>query len=375
MSFFSTNLANTLGLEVEGVSLNKSLVAELLPKESDDSNKSFIKAITRDASVESVARVVNSNVSLFLGNNFVRSYMRPTSDFIIGYEIVTNPLNRDQMRMAVAKISSCLNKSGEIYSPRASIHVHTGFPNGLIFIKNAILTGLKTESLLFKLAGMGREYRGAINKSAYARPLCMPPAIRTEQDSRYLVLSPEEALNAESLTELWAKFAIRPSENGRYIPLRYFATNIYSVLLRGTMEYRYFNYTSVTSHINAVVELCQLLSDIMIRVPMKAIRQLPDISIFDTNSNSDYVFMLNEIIRLGKEYCSDYGLTSESHEALLEIIATTPQPVFKKEIVRTHLNDYVLRARDWPLELVTKVEDPGIVNVHNFSHANRSMLL
>lgn len=371
----SANLANTLGLEIEGVTLNRNVVSNLM-KPNEDNASSGIKMVTRDASVESIARQLTSNMSIFMGNQFIRKNMkRSPNDVVIGYEIVTHPMDRSKMRQTVRNIMSTLNSHGEIYSPRSSVHVHTGFPYGLIFMKSAVALGLKVEPLLFKLAGMGNEYRGSINKSAYARPLCSPPSVKTV-DKRWLCLDPVGALDAENETEFWGKFGIQPSETGRYIPLRYFAINIYSVLLRGTMEYRFFNYTPIARYIHAVVELCQFLSDLMIRVSLDDIAQLPSMSLFDANSNSSYAAMIKALDDLGDEYDSDFRISPDGMESLYELLLITPQPIFSRTPVKTHLADYAILDEKiiQMLPPVIQPVDPGIINVHNFSEADRSML-
>lgn len=364
------NTADTIGIEVEGVTQSREKVSSLLNNVPRD----WI-TITRDASVESVARSYSENISIFMGNSLLRTNLLTSrqSEMVAGYEIVTNPLRRGRMKEAVTLILTGLRQGGEIFSPRSSIHYHVGFPYAHIFLKSAVQMGLKMEPLLFKIAGMGRAYRGAINNSAYARPLRSPPAIKRSDAPGFVVLNPADSINSDNDTTFWARFGIRPNENGRYVPLRYFGINVYSILLRRTIEYRVCNYTWNVSHATAVAEFCQCISDLMVRLPLSVIDSIPDISIFDSNSETDYLNLLDHINMLSSKYRSPYSISPEANYALAELISTTPQPVFSRDVIKTHLETYSLNGKSCGLECIDGATDPGVVSIHNFSKTDTSL--
>lgn len=365
------NNPDTIGVEFEGVTQTRGTVSHILSYLGSNIS------VTRDASVESVTRMVTDNLSIFMGSSLLRTNLMTSrnDEVVAGYEIVTIPLKRDEMKSVTNKVLAGLRKGGEIFSPRASIHFHIGFPQGYVFLKNAVAMGLKIEPLFYKLAGMGRPYRGEINHSAFARPLRSPPAVKMSSGSGYLVLNPEDSINAEDTTGFWGRFGIKPADSGRYVPLRYFAINLYSVLIRSTMEYRFFNYSDVSRHVTAVGELCQCVSDLMLRAPLSTINSMNDVSIFKENNITEYTGLLDNVIRLSKYYNSPYGISPEAEEAIYELLETTPQPVFTKDVVKTHLETYSLPSRDWPfLRKEKTVIDAGVTNIHNFTQSNSSLL-
>lgn len=365
----------TIGAEIEGGSLNRDVVTKMV---GDLLSRGVISIVTRDASVESTVCPISPKVNLFLGSKFLRE--SSVSDLtanqsVIGYEIVTAPLRRTEIQDSITVILNRLTKAGEIFSPRASIHVHIGFPYGTMFLKNIVRMGLKVEPLLYKIAGMGNIYRGQINKSAYARPFASPPAIRDARNNKYLVLSPERALEAAGDDEFWRYFAWNLGQTDRYVPLRYFGINVYSVAMRGTLEFRHFNFTPSHSKINSTIELCQMIADLMIRLPERAIDSMHTVSLFESNSSDSYFRLLETLISLSHDYDSPFKLSSMAEKNLYKLVETTPQPVFTKEVVRTHLGKYAVDGSDWPeLSYASSTVDPGIIDVHNFTSGDRSII-
>src|SRR5688572_14262497 len=127
----------TIGIEVESVINTKDGISTLIPFPAGD--RSPIKSIVRDASVESPSALLTDRTSLYLGRTSVRNAImgkRPTST--TGFEIVTKPLEMSEMREVIRTILNSMIKQGEIYSPRSSIHVHVGYPSGFIFYKTAM---------------------------------------------------------------------------------------------------------------------------------------------------------------------------------------------------------------------------------------------
>ena len=376
------NTPHTIGIEIEGAALTRESVAKMIKSDAGNADPSIlIREIAKDASVESRSIEITDRVNLFLGNTFLsRNLIRGGDVDTLGYEIVTKPMNRPQMKRILTTTMSILKKRGEIFSPRSSIHVHIGFPKGLIFYKTSTAMGFKVEPLLYKLAGMGTSYRGQINRSAYAKPLCLPPAVRicpdvAGKDPELFCLDPRGAVRAADEQTFWLKFGLSMGDTNRYTPLRYFGINLFSVLIRGTLEFRMWNFTDNVKHIVAVAELSQLIGDLMIRLPMYAIDSISDISMYKKNDDSEYLNLLDHIIRLGDFYESPLQLSSESVDSLIEIIHTTPQPVFENTQVMTHLKKYTLPGFfSAYLTRVKSAADPGIIDIHNFNEQNHTII-
>jgi len=371
------NTPKTLGMEFESVIQTREALMEKLPF-SISSDSSPIKTITRDASVESTCYRLNDKSSLFLGNMFIRNHLRRKSgESVMGYEIVTRPLSMDKMRTTIRQILDTQVKNGEIFSARSSIHVHTGFPYGFIFLKTAIALGLAVEPLLFKIAGMGRPYRGETNNSNYARALNLPPAIKLHDSERFAVINPELSLEKGFPEGFWNCFGVGSSERERYVPLRYMAINIYSTLLRGTLEFRFFNFSTISRYVESVASLSQFLAELMIKISVKKARDLRGISIFDKNPDGVYLKLLEELLNLGKYYDCDLMPCKRDIHSIQELIEKTPQPVFKNKPIQSHVNAVRLtedHARKVGLEIIDKAEDPGIIDIHNFSNSDRTLL-
>lgn len=370
------NTPITLGVELESVISNRDLFLDILTRNSVLSK--YVLSVTTDASVESVTCRVGSNSKLFLGSSLLNKRLVQRDQSVSGYELVTKPLQLETMRSVINHAVNLQVKMGEIFSPRSSIHVHAGFPAGLIFYKSAVAMGLFVEPLLFKIAGMGEDYRGAINNSAYCRPLALPPVIPIDGGDTYFAkVSPEMALDSANVNDFWNCFAISPEERNRYVPIRYMGVNVYSILLRGTLEFRFFNFCTVTRHIQAVVALCQTIADLTMRVPLHVLRSLDRLSIFEKNSDESYVEILNTILRLASEYNSEFQMVHADIENIAELIRITPQPVFVDAPIATHVKNARISgstAKFFKLPIVTNAKPAGIIDVHNFRMSDRKLL-
>lgn len=367
------NDPSTLGIEFESVIATRDSMLANLSK----IDKRLISTVTRDASVESVARFVGERSSLFLGNSSIRGMMLTNDVKVMGYEIVTLPLELTAMRRVITQTINTQIRMGEIFSERSSIHIHTGFPCGLIFLKVAVAMGLKVEPLLYKIAGMGNSFRGIANGSAYCRPLALPPAIRLSNSPEFAVLNPTKAIDANGEEKFWGYFGITPRDRDRYIPLRYIGMNVYSTLLRGTMEYRFFNFTGVGKYVESVAGLVQFISDLIIRLPVSVVKNIPGLSIFKHNSNQDYNDLLNELIRLGEYYRSELPIADRDLEVIRELIDITPQPVFENKVILSHIRQHSIHkqtAIDFDLDMVDRADEPGIIDIHNFGKLNRQLI-
>jgi len=371
---YRDNTPETVGLEFESVIRSRDSVNKLLS--SARRNKS-ISAVTRDASVESTGVQIGDNTTIFLGSSVLRNSLRRRESIVTGYEIVTNPLDIDTMRKVILDMINLQVKMGEIYSARSSIHVHAGFPSGLIFYKSAVALGIKIEPLLYKLAGMGSEFRGVKNNSAYCRALSLPPAVRLADSPSLAVLSPLSAISSPSYESFWGCFGIFSGDTERYNPLRYMGINVFSSILRGTMEYRFFNYCSISRYVESITRLCQFITDLMIRVPLETSKNIHQVSIFDGNSDGNYRDLLSEIVRIGRYYNSEFPIDTYDMENIYEIIDKTPQPIFEDKVVTSHILKARIKLQDairFGLQIIDSAEDPGIVDIHNFTKQDRKLI-
>lgn len=367
----SDNFPNTIGWELEGTSLPIESLTGL--------DSRFISTVTKDASVESFEDAITTSMRLFLGKRDIVGKMSPARRRVIGFEVVSRALELHDTESSLISTTNVLRKNGEIFSPRSSFHVHTGFPYGMVFAKNILEFGKVFEPLLFKIAGMRNEYRGAINRSAYARPLSAPPAVHIEGDSCYAVLSPLSALKADNMRGVWGAYGKHPdSSPQRYHPARYFASNLYSMALRGTMEYRYFNFSLRSGDLIAVASLCQSLSDTCIRgrrsdFEAMKVRLKLDVA----NSDNDYHNLLDEILMISERLGCQFQVSRENELTLRSIIDETPQPVFNfGRPSRTHLAKFEINpgvVEEFKLPVIDDADDPGTVDVHNFFLEDRSI--
>jgi hypothetical protein len=374
MRMVMENLPITLGLEFESIINSKEEMSRIY--DLGHVPNSTIRAVTRDASVESeTAKVGNSTV--FLGSKVLRTSLGRRERCVTGYELITYPLEMDVMRRVIDQTINTQVRLGEIYSDRSSIHVHAGYPCGLIFAKTAVALGLKVEPLLYKIAGMGRKFRGLSNNAAYCRPLGLPPAVKLQDSKQFAVLSPLDAIDADGPEQFWGKFGIRYGDRERYNPLRYMGVNVFSTLLRGTMEFRFFNFCTVSRYVEAVTGLCQFISDLMIRIPLDVANSITPLSIFKDNSNQLYRGILFELLEVGKYYNSEFPMAEEDIANILELIEVTPQPVFTEKTVQSHINTPRICKSDairFGLKIVENALPAGIVDIHTFGDTERKLL-
>lgn len=376
----SDNSPSTLGAEFEGVIGSRDEISAKLGIGSSRNSNKYYSSVTRDASVESFTTNIGMTSKLFLGNSLLRNSFARRNDSVSGYEIVTNPLPMSDMRKVIENVISTQVQLGEIFSERSSIHLHVGFPRGFIFYKTAVALALRVEPLLFKIAGMGRPYRGQSNNSAYARPMASPPAVKLSDSNMVAILSPQSAIEADTEHKFWNRYGgIRAGDRDRYNPLRYFATNVFSTQLRGTMEFRMFNFCSSSKFVEGCASLVRMLADLMIRIDIPTAQQITELSIFDENDNSEYIDLLYEIIALSKYYNSEFPMEARDVEAVLDIIRTTPQPLFSRDVILSHIKSPRItlgEAKEFGLTVMheSKAKEPGIVDIHTFNNSSRTLI-
>ena len=365
---------DTLGLELETLIRTRAEISKIIKGILPDGT---IKQVTKDASVESPIAYLASDVTLFLGNDLSKRLAKPYLCDTAGYELVTVPLTFPEMCKVVKILCAYQVKTGEIFSNRTSFHVHTGYPSGAVFVRTALALGLKIEPLFYKIAGMGNVFRGLTNNAAYCRALASPPAVVLHDTGRMAILDPLGAIDADSAASMWGHLGRLDNDTERYSPLRYFGINVYSIPLRGTLEFRHFNYCNLSRHMEAAISLCQMTADVMQRIPISVATGLKQVSIFEPNDNGTYNSILDDLLSIADYYHSEYMMKRRHIETIRELIEITPQPVFSREIVASHIKTPRIGVGDanrFDLKLVGSAQEPGIVDIHVFNNSERHLV-
>src|SRR5690349_19448893 len=178
----------TLGMEFEGTGLSRTVVnaGVVSPVNNRFAQKGPVLTLGKDASVEFTAEFIRFQEGSLLTSTHTKEVRRISrfgnSDYrqVLGYELITVPLEMPVFAPVVYETMFRLLGQGDFSSKRASTHVHVGFPHNLKFMKNLLRVCLTVDPVLFRLGGMGGEFRGNFNLACYARPLlnaaCVPIA-------------------------------------------------------------------------------------------------------------------------------------------------------------------------------------------------------
>jgi len=362
-------LLETLGLEYEGLSITQDKLVRLF--QNNKTLKNSVR-VTHDASSELMVRILNDRLKMVNHNDIARRLSG--REYKSGYEAVTVPLSFDEMEKTVTQLLGLLKEEGEFFSPRASIHIHVGFAHNLGIMKTGLEVGLALDSLFFQLGAMGGKFRGSINESIYCRPLTNGQVARCENRKNYQLLSPEKALKTDNVNDFWAQYAVDPDEPpNRYISSRYFAWNLFSVLLHNTIEFRYFNQSLDINEIMAVISLCQGTAEMILNLSQKidGSRIIEDkfqnLPIFKNHSKEEYGAQLLSLVRLmydlgGKFVPKEYHL-----DTLASMLNISEPVVISRTPVKTHLQNYYIPERFASvLDSAGKnVGESGFVDIHN----------
>jgi hypothetical protein len=366
-----------IGLELECSFLTREHTMEALQAHE---LLGYLGEVHRDASVETPVFSLGEHNIICPPGSLLSSQLRRRT---LGSEIVTRPLSREETTAFISKVSMMLQKLGEDFTPRTSIHVHIGFPNSLVCLKRALKVGLLVEPYFYRLAGLGNRFRGEINSSIYCRPLARGPCVQSAASGNWYVLKPEVGLTATNPFDFWKGFGIPYREGttdyGRYIPARYFAFNLYSTLLRGTLEYRFFNMTSRYEWILTMVDLIQALTEFIISgqefdAGLELLPKLNSFEIYEDAVYEEFTRCLLELLKNGDLY---YNSILNKLPTLLGILQKTPHHVIGPADVQTHVReqgsmDYVDRLN---LERVRNPVPSGYVDIHTTGIENQGKLL
>jgi hypothetical protein len=259
-----------------------------------------------------------------------------------------------------------LKKEGDFTTKRCATHVHIGAIKNIQFLKNMLKLGLWADDLLFVLAGMGDEFRGNQNNAQYSRPLIKGQCFYC-RGSIYRSLNYKKALLAKDCVEFFSCFGIKDLQAFKYHPARYFALNLLSVLLYGTVEFRYLNESFDSDLVLANIKLYQLLVYIASKIDGNI--NLEVSNIFNKFPKKYYVDKLFWIANMGEN--TKYALNSREISLLVKSIEISKEFLVENEDVFTHLKEVEVNSEicmDYLEEIDTDVKSPNQIDIHNIKN-------
>lgn len=330
----------------------------------------FMGRVTRDASVETPANqtFITENMSILSPSGRGGSKYFLTRGTTLGCELVSKPLGKTELPVFLEKMIRALIKEGETVSPRTSIHLHIGFPNSLPLNRNILALGFKLEPLFYRLAGLGNPYRGEINNSIYSRPLVLGHCIPAT-DGKWYVPDLKKALSAKTLDEFWRIYGVYTREPERYVPARYYAWNVYSILLRETIEFRYFNMTTQSRSIVSIARFLQSIVEgaLSSSFTNEVLKEFEDLNPFENYSDSVYAELINKLVVKFKKHNIFYDLSTKHTKDLLNILNSTPHHNIGEKFIKTHTRVQVTDeyAEAWGWTPVSDPKDSNYIDIHS----------
>lgn len=362
-------ILETFGVEVETINIKR--------ERENDRVRNRIKEYVRevgDASIESP--VFNFGNGIIVSKKDIEKII-PSSRFLgrdsqnigrwetLGSEIITEPINFSCMEQVIFTLTKNLDSLGEPQrDTRAGIHVHIGYSYNLKILQKIIESSLWLESLIFHLGGMGYEFRGKTNNSAYCRPFSKsgPPVVESNYGLVKL-FSPKDLYTAKDSYSFFNRFGGINLTNppGRYYPARYMFVNLFSLLLHGTLEIRIFNKTLNPFYIMAAVEFSKQFAKYCMFYQLE-----------DLEENSVFEFHTKEFHHnLLEKFASKVGFDPKYLEILHEILEATPVTILKDKLALTHCRNYgrvEYRIEEgFSPEIIKpgeEIEEPDIVDIH-----------
>lgn len=428
----------TVGMEFEGVGLSRNDVSEALGQKLRETfgtnDLEDVCAITRDASTEYVANVIALNGSKHIRlSTHTREASRvgkAVERVTMGYELVSMPLEIDDMAKFVHAVAFGLKGAGDYASERAATHIHVGYAHNLNMMKRLLKVCLELDPLLYKLGGMGGTFRGDSNLAAYARPLLASAAVRVntrgstpppspqrrttfpsleatgrmssveranelarisaeaarrfEEAERQVrggnsniqyakTINPIAALSAKTTAEFWACFGVFPAETGlpKYHPCRYSGINFYSILQHMTIEFRHFNQSFDPQLIMALVRLLRSTVEMTTRISKENLQRFDILNPNIPLSTSECRAIIFKLVDICREMEIENSPTDNDVQILVDTAAKSTFKALPKTPVRTHLNDFSISNRIvdlGSLEMVQQVLDPSHVDIHTIKY-------
>jgi hypothetical protein len=347
----------TIGLEFESEIVPSSLEIDGWKNTHDASNESVIyRSYTTGLPILKTEK----------NTRLMRRFRALTSS--IGREYVSRPyFSMEDLEEDVYYLLNTLVSRGErTENRRGSIHVHVGWSYDLETLHRTVQMSAWLESLMFHLGGMGYEFRGVFNNSAYCRPITsFGPPVASTNLGRVQIMNMEALLSSSSITSFWNRYGgvnyeVPPK---RYSPMRYMAWNLFSVFLHKTLEFRMFNTTLNPQYIMAVVELCKSLAKFTMSET-----QIPDRvnSVYEITERGENHNILTELLRYIR-------ISPVTEKYLRGILEASPVPILEKKFIRTHLEDikYTLSFSQPDIgkvknlyQEISSYDKPGILDVH-----------
>lgn len=381
--FYGADL-DTVGMELEGISINADSLAEILAMMHRNYPATTRQvSLVHDASTEFNASYIRTSAGNILVSNHTAEMQNILGGLIIGsrkmgYEIVTTPLLIPDLEAVIYPVVNTLVNNGDFLSDRAATHYHIGFPINLRMMKNLMKIALMIDPVLFRLGGMGRTFRGKINLAAYARPLMNSTAvyISGSRGKFAKIINPVAALEATSLDQFWAAFGVRFKPGGassKYHASRYVGINFYSLPQHGTIEFRHFNQSHEPFLMMAIGKMLRGFAELATVISKQ------DYSVFEIVPSNQEISMsdASEIIGRLLGLCHDKELENlPSEEEVAEILQTLSKSHFEpipETPVLTHLRDdantiSMDMVQAGSLQTVHEVLPPQFCDIHNIRY-------
>lgn len=287
-------LFNSVGIEIETENIRAESLRNL-------GNYDF--RLTRDASCESDGYTLNGmKVNLEESNKKLLKYF-PMNRNTYGCELVTagtlDTSNLDYLYQ-LKKITNLLVSKGENpKSYRAGFHVHINLSYNLSILKSVLRLARHLEQVLYLLGGMGYDYRGFKNDSAYCRPITKfgPVCVKTGWKTYSQVFTISELLKTKDTQEFKHKYGnIDKLRGSHYIPIRYHGINLLPLFTQGSLEFRMFNKSTNPYYLMAIIEFCKSFSKYVIESSFKSLKEenlLKENSIFDVRGEVDRDYIMD----------------------------------------------------------------------------------
>jgi hypothetical protein len=334
----------TLGIELESLALTRDRVSRIVSNLPYGLGNNF--RVSRDGSSEINAYFIPRGDEYTVVNYHTESAQKllegKYSKNTLGYELISNPLEIDDLEMSLYALLPALEINGDFTSERCATHIHVGGMKNLNFLKNCLKLGLWFDEVFYSLAHMdGDRFRGYSNNAIYARPLMNGPYFKYNREF-YQTLNYEEALTANNLYEFFACYGVN-SENGepsKYQPGRYFSINLFSILRIGTVEFRHFNQSFNPLIVSAIAKLCQVFVEVAIRVKYSNLKSFEMGDVFNLESPSHYIYKLYQLMKLAEELECDYYLEPKDIQILEKVIHNYKGIGVENKEVLTHCRDF-----------------------------------
>lgn len=422
---FSGTVLETVGTEYESIAFTQEFVAgtlvPLITRRVSPYGKYL--TVTHDASSEFRAGIIPTSLGYMPlskhTSEFSQYFARNMVDEkTYGFELVTSPLHIEQFPFLMYPTMTTLEKFGDFVSDRASVHFHVGFANNLRWLKNMLRISLSIDPILFRLGGMGRTFRGKINRAAYARPLlnsCAVPIykpvlknismsemeelngdliipagastqssngisveeLRTffrEHTEKYAqIINPIAALDAHTLEEFWAAFGVVyrfGGGNAKYHASRYTGINFYAIPQHGTIEFRHFNQSTNPVLIVAIARFLRATTELATILTKREASSFEVIPSNDEISVGDAAQVIQKILAMCNEKEIEYLPTERDITLILETINDSKFVPIEPQPVVCHLKDQMVAADlviKGKLKLFSSVLESKSVDIHNIN--------